>query len=591
MVTIWRGVFLGAVVLGVACGRFGFGQQLPDHCTNQIQDQEESGIDCGGVCAACSVGETCKFPTDCESKVCEQGACQAATCNDGVRNGDEMDADCGGSCVGRCLYISPSGSDVDPGTKEQPWRTWAQALGALQPGDTLTARDGTYNLDSGTGYLLADCDVGATICGGLACQNGTEEQPILIRAENARRAFFQWQVGVQESTIVVGNCSHWTLDGFHTANGDHDDGTNSTGAALLIENANRIVIRSFLATNGNRYRNAPVLYLKDSVGILVEDSEVYDFHRRGIWMLRVQDSTLRRNYFNSRNTNDIVGGFPSNCPTVGDRGISSHASAGLIIENNVVENVCKGIEIRADVGIGARGGDEHLVVGNIVLGAIEEGYKLLGECGGQDPCTDPAVIASDNRFVNNVAVDTETGFESGGGQNNVFEHSTTINHSRNGFLMERNSVSLGMTSSAFIENSLAFGGGIDGFEIADQDSWGATFVNSFGHGNNYNAHDNVDDNLFSNFTEVDPQFGECRVYVPIASPMAGAGKDGADIGANVIFRYEEGVVTSVPLWNESDGSFPCGLVRSGINDGPSDCSTVHQRLNVGTNQCPLPSSL
>ena len=54
------------------------------------------GIDCGGsVCGAC-----CPHgPSDCTSLVCTRGACQPATCTDGVQNGAETGLDCGGTCA------------------------------------------------------------------------------------------------------------------------------------------------------------------------------------------------------------------------------------------------------------------------------------------------------------------------------------------------------------------------------------------------------------------------------------------------------------------------------------------------------------
>jgi hypothetical protein len=73
--------------------------------------------------------------------------------------------------------------------------------------------------------------------------------------------------------------------------------------------------------------------------------------------------------------------------------------------------------------------------------------------------------------------------------------------------------------------------------------------------------------------------------------MKEAGKDRADIGANVLYRYQDGVLTNIPLWDPSTGKFPCGRVIAGLNDiQESSCFDVHQRLNVNTNGCPFPSS-
>ena len=41
-------------------------------------------------------------------------------------------------------YVSPSGSDSNPGTEQEPWRTVEGSLAKLEPGDTLLLREGVY---------------------------------------------------------------------------------------------------------------------------------------------------------------------------------------------------------------------------------------------------------------------------------------------------------------------------------------------------------------------------------------------------------------------------------------------------------------
>jgi hypothetical protein len=82
---------------------------------------------------------------------------------------------------------------------------------------------------------------------------------------------------------------------------------------------------------------------------------------------------------------------------------------------------------------------------------------------------------------------------------------------------------------------------------------------------------------------------QCIVYVPAGSNMKGAGKNGADIGANIVYRYQNGVLTNQKLWNQTTGQFPCGAIISGINDiAGTSCFDVNKRLNVGVNGCPIP---
>jgi parallel beta-helix repeat protein len=46
--------------------------------------------------------------------------------------------------AGDAVYVSPSGSDSNPGTADAPWRTLQHAFGRLAPGSTLYLRAGTY---------------------------------------------------------------------------------------------------------------------------------------------------------------------------------------------------------------------------------------------------------------------------------------------------------------------------------------------------------------------------------------------------------------------------------------------------------------
>jgi hypothetical protein len=73
---------------------------LASVCTDGLPSPAETGIDCGGGCPPCRMGETCAEHADCESLACRAQTCQVPTCGDTVKNGSESDADCGGQCDG-----------------------------------------------------------------------------------------------------------------------------------------------------------------------------------------------------------------------------------------------------------------------------------------------------------------------------------------------------------------------------------------------------------------------------------------------------------------------------------------------------------
>src|SRR5262249_45629094 len=99
-------------------------------CTDGVKNGDELDVDCGDlamVCPRCATGKNCYVNLSCTSGICAlvattpqfQYACQAPTCGDAVRNGGESAVDCGGatSCP-RCAsgLACTQGSDCTSGS-------------------------------------------------------------------------------------------------------------------------------------------------------------------------------------------------------------------------------------------------------------------------------------------------------------------------------------------------------------------------------------------------------------------------------------------------------------------------------------------
>jgi hypothetical protein len=67
----------------------------PDHvcsrCDDGVKNGDETDVDCGGSCPLCP--GTCNVDGDCPGGYCWEGSC--ARCDDAVMNGDETGVDCG----------------------------------------------------------------------------------------------------------------------------------------------------------------------------------------------------------------------------------------------------------------------------------------------------------------------------------------------------------------------------------------------------------------------------------------------------------------------------------------------------------------
>ncbi|MFT7624271.1 MAG: hypothetical protein ACI9WU_003458 [Myxococcota bacterium] len=68
-------------------------------CDNGQKDNDETDIDCGGACGGCDEGKSYAADGDCTSAFCGPGyVCWDAGCSNGEMDGDETGVDCGGQC-------------------------------------------------------------------------------------------------------------------------------------------------------------------------------------------------------------------------------------------------------------------------------------------------------------------------------------------------------------------------------------------------------------------------------------------------------------------------------------------------------------
>ncbi len=96
---------------------------------------------------------------------------------------------------------------------------------------------------------------------------------------------------------------------------------------------------------------------------------------------------------------------------------------------------------------------------------------------------------------------------------------------------------------------------------------------------------------YADTAERDPGFGPCRLWCPDGAACKGAASDGSDLGATILYRYENGKLTGNPLWDRETGAFlGAGAIVAGLNDVPgSSLFDVPKRLNVNQNGCRFPS--
>jgi hypothetical protein len=492
---------------------------------------------------------------------------------------------------GRTYYISPGGDDSNSGTsRSAPFETFGRAIGRLEPGDLLVVLDGTYRRQT-TGLPRINC--------GSNAKSGTSSAPITIRAENERRAFLS--ADGYQSAFEMNDCRWWHVEGLRAANQDNANGDHVDGYPFKFREVQNVTLRRLLGSHNNREHNTHIYAIEHSKNVLIEECEAYFFHRHGFSLWKSYGIVLRRCYANSMRY-----GQRDCCSEVdnrdyGDEAYSVYGTSASTLENCVSENDANGFQIHGmenDFDPSGHGGRNNAILGSLSLDDAIAGLVSSRESGGYHN-------ALGNVFRDFVAIEPEgTGLYLRGAADTVVEN-TTLFASRggSGLLADGGASGVGGTCGSgnpqgcgfTARNVLALDNESYGIFAEEQDSWSIEHSNAIGSQANWGVGESVGDasGHVQRSHVTDPGAmglgdGQCIMWVPEGSSMKGAGADGQDIGANIVYRYENGELTSTPLWDRSSGAFPCGAIVAGINDGDRSCANLHRRVNANTNGCPLP---
>lgn len=489
---------------------------------------------------------------------------------------------------GPTYYISPSGNDANPGTSpDKPWKSFTKVK-SLQPGDTLIAEDGTYTRAT-TGLPYIDCSSGA--------HNGTANAPITLRAQHDRKA---WLDSDGHDALTMLNCSYWNVVGFYGSSADNSSVQSWEGNVMRFSSVQHVNIQKILARRPNRtcpspsltYCNVHGIAIDNSNYVLVEDSEVYDFHRHGVSAFTSRHVTVRRCYMNPWDAPPGAGG--------GSTGVIFYGSSDSIVENVVGEGVY-GLNIAGGTTFdGSPGGYHNQILGSITLNSKHGSTLRARNFGG------PTLPAGHNLIKDSVFIHVQNvGVFSRGVTDTELQNVSVFNTIVDAGVAADQDLTEPAPCSAnpegcsiFAKNLLSVGNTGKGMSVDTSvvSSWSLTDSNLYGNaGGNFPTGETPGDNAgnIQRSRSLAPSgmgMSACMVWVPDGSNMKGAGANGADIGASILHRYQDGVLTSQRLWDPTTGAFPCGATVAGVNDDPTkSCIGVHTRLNVNTNGCSFPA--
>ncbi len=240
-------------------------------------------------------------------------------------------------------WVSPSGSDSNPGTQAKPWQTLQANVANLLPGDTMNVEAGTY-----TGFIVGWDPPGQGEYGGIA---GTAAQPITIQADpNAAPGSVIIDTRCNKTSVGIDlepGCNYVTISGFTVndsdesvtmgikACGNNDSLIDNTivgvndGFGIETDGANNVLIEgnNISGTTGTNAAGHGIYVTGNVTGAIIKGNIVHDNQTIGIHI------------------NGDTGGVVTNALIEdnviynnGNNGINADGLQDSVIENNLIYN-------------------------------------------------------------------------------------------------------------------------------------------------------------------------------------------------------------------------------------------------------------
>src|SRR3989344_963005 len=414
--------------------------------------------------------------------------------------------------AGATYYISPTGSDTNAGTSAAPWKTFSKAFTTMQGSDILILKNGTYT-QSTTGLINDDA-------GGFSeiPPAGTVANPTIVKSENDFQATLDGQNITQP--VLIYTRGNMQFEGLRFKDGP--------GAiAQLYRNAKYITIKrsSFtqsVVTQGN-YTNVGIggttTDNNNNAYILLEDIWISGAGRYMFNVFNSSHVTVRR---------AVVRRYGNNTPNPGNpqSGFTIYNTNDSVFENIVAID---GSEYTSDTD--RRG---IYMVGNsgIFPNTTTNNNKILG------------CVALNNDVASQFAIGGSSGGTGNLIQNCVFWGSS--NFATTGTITSVNGA--GFTGNTISNVTMGVGNyGWGNFNSANTTIKNVIFQGIGTAGANNQGTVNL--SYAGRFNT--PSFGAtCTLgcittnpsllyltRIESTSPYKGAGEAGADIGANILYKY------------------------------------------------------
>lgn len=439
-----------------------------------------------------------------------------------------------GSADGTAYYISPTGNDWNNGkSADKPFKTFAQAFDKMSAGDELVLLDGIYSEALGTGYI-SYTDPSRGIGGS---RSGQIPSGVSLERMTRVRALNPGKVTVT-GTLVIGRS--FRKDSYIKIQGITFEG----GGRLY--NTSHVTIKDCgfhgpfsIGTNDHKHGNDHNL---------IEDVWIWASGERIIGInYRARFNVWRRVLVRGDGCGKSECSGSSN-PNVG---ITVYDSSDVSLQNvMVVDRVLAGSdEPYGDFAVAQHSRGAHFFgrsewLGTISLRAPDTGYYMEPDHGGT---IDPTI-----RISNAIAWDaTHLGFNlSRAGTNNELENLTVRTRDGDGVR-----IAPSLTSGS-LRNVIS----VDAPRKGINSRYPFSHVNVYNAGQGAYQQNACSTGCYTSDPRADGGIPSLKYLVRIepGSKLKGSGYRGADIGANVLYRYgvdgsrhgepDFNTLTNTPLW-------------------------------------------
>jgi parallel beta-helix repeat protein len=350
---------------------------------------------------------------------------------------------------------------------------------------------------------------------------GTALQPITIRALRDGEVTIDGE-GIRKPMHLTREASFIIVEGIVFK--------NSSGTLVYIK-GNHNIFRRCSAYYGPDGFNSAGFLIDEGTNNLIEDCVAGSVGRHLFesWSDdgRSTNNTFRRCF--------AVGRMPDQSGIFSRSGFNIYGGSDDIIENGIVWG---GTEYAA-ISIHSQKYEEtyrcrnNKVLGSIMIGSgksgadPDPGLGLLVHSGDEDLGQENA---RDNYFRDCIVYGNNYGIRITSRVDNTrIENCSVIDNSQYGISSENGSDVI--KNSLILNNQITYSS-VDG---------SFSYVNLYG-----NSSRNTPPTSCQHCSTVNP--GNIGLTIPGDSPMKGAGENSEDIGANICYRYENGVLTDIPLW-------------------------------------------